>query len=96
VGDQQDGRIQRFSSRRTRLDRAFLSERLRGARGYDRIAGYFSGSILEVAGEALESVDGKIRLVCNSGLQPQDVSTARAAANAIRQEWCSGLPESSK
>ena len=93
MGDQQGGRIQRFSSRRTRLDRAFLSERLRGARGYDRIAGYFSGSILEVAGEALESVDGKIRLVCNSGLQPQDVSTARAAANAIRQEWCSGHPE---
>jgi len=34
--------IQRFSSRRQRLDRSFLAARLKGALSYDRIAGYFS------------------------------------------------------
>lgn len=56
--------IRRFSSRRQKLAQSFLAERLRGARSYDRIAGYFCGSILETAGEALESVEGTIRLVC--------------------------------
>ena len=32
----------------------FLATRLQGARRYDRIAGFFSSSLLEVAGEALE------------------------------------------
>ncbi|MCI0428426.1 MAG: phospholipase D-like domain-containing protein [Nitrospiraceae bacterium] len=85
--------IRRFSSRRQRLDQSFLTERLKGAKAYDRIAGYFCGSLLEVAGEALESVDGPIRIVCNSGLRPQDVATARAAAAGLRQEWCSSKPE---
>lgn len=85
--------IQRFSSRRQKLAESFLSARLRDAKSYDRIAGYFSGSILETAGEALESVTGPIRVVCNSGLQPQDVATARAAAAALRQEWCGAKPE---
>lgn len=39
--------IRRFSSRRQRLDQAFLTEKLRGARAYRRIAGYFRGSIFE-------------------------------------------------
>jgi hypothetical protein len=85
--------VRRFYSRRQRLDRSFLTERLHNAKGYDRIAGYFSGSILEVAGEELESVAGQIRIVCNSGLRPQDVVTARAAEAALRQEWCRSLPE---
>jgi hypothetical protein len=34
---------------------SFLAERLRGARSYDRIAGSFSSSILEFAGEELEN-----------------------------------------
>src|SRR5258705_11685051 len=85
--------IRRFSSRRQRLDKAFLTERLTDAKAYDRIAGYFSGSIIETAGEALESITGTIRVVCNSGLRPQDVATARAAAAALRQEWCACQPE---
>jgi hypothetical protein len=85
--------IQRFSSRRQRLDSSFLATRLKGAKAYDRIAGYFSSSILEVAGEALETVQGKVRMVCNSGLHPRDVETARAAQNAMRQEWCGQRPE---
>ena len=54
--------LNRFSSRRQRLDHSFLVERLRGAQSYDRIAGLFSSSILEVAGEKLESVSGPVRL----------------------------------
>jgi hypothetical protein len=49
--------MHRHSSRRVpSLGKSFLAERLRGARSYDRIAGYFSSSILEVAGEELESM----------------------------------------
>ena len=85
--------VRRFSSRRQKLSQSFLTERLRGAKSYDRIAGYFCGSILETAGEALDSVEGQIRIVCNSSLKPQDVSTAQAAAAALRQEWCGFKPE---
>ncbi len=85
--------VLRYSSRRSRLDLTYLAPRLAGARAYDRIAGYFSSSILEAAGEPLESVKGPIRLVCNSGLHPQDVITARAAQAALRQEWCGARPE---
>ena len=85
--------IRRFSSRRQKLDKSFLAERLTGAKAYDRIAGYFCSSIIETAGEALESVIGQIRVVCNSDLQPQDVATARAAAASLRQEWCGSKPE---
>jgi len=86
--------INRFSSRRHRLDHSFLAERLRGASGYDRIAGFFSSSVLEVAGEALESVSGPVRLVCNSIIDSKDVETAKKAAQAaMRREWCDSEPE---
>jgi hypothetical protein len=85
--------IRRFSSRRERLDRSLLSERLRGARSYDRIAGYFCSSLLEVVGEDLQSVQGTIRMVCNSDLNLADVQTARAAQAALRQSWCGSKPE---
>ena len=85
--------LNRYSSRRRPLDSAFLNSRLKGAKGYDRIAGYFSSSILEVAGDALESIDGPIRLVCNSELSPTDVEVAKAAEASIRREWCQSRPE---
>jgi len=85
--------IHRFSSRRTRLDQTFLNQRLQGAQAYDRIAGYFRSSILEVAGEALESITGQIRVICNSDLNLQDVNTAKAANYAMRREWCAASPE---
>lgn len=85
--------INRFSSRRSQIHEVFLNERLRHAQSYDRIAGYFSSSILEVAGEALESVVGPIRIVCNSDLDLRDVETARAAEMAIRQEWCAKVAD---
>jgi len=45
--------IHRYSSRRSPL-KDFLVTQLQGASRYDRIAGFFSSSLLEVAGEALE------------------------------------------
>lgn len=71
-----------------------LNEKLTGARSYDRIAGYFSSSILEVAGEALDSMapGSIVRVVCNSSLEPLDVATAHAAKQAMYREWCVQLP----
>ena len=85
--------IQRHSSRRQPLDAAFLNQRLANAKGYDRIAGYFSSSILEVAGEALETVQGPIRVVCNSQLSRADIEVAKLAQAAMRREWCESRPE---
>ena len=85
--------MQRHSSRRSRLDHSVLIERLAGAQSYDRIAGYFRSSLFEVAGEALNQVTGKVRIVCNSELDPDDVATAAAAQAAIRRSWCSAQPE---
>ena len=48
--------IRRFSSRRERLDHAFLSQRLLGARSYRRIAGYFRSSIFELVGEEIAAI----------------------------------------
>jgi len=85
--------IQRHSSRRNRLDRAVLNQRLVGAVSYDRIAGYFRSSLFEVAGEAINNVQGPVRIICNSDLDPQDLVTAAAAQAALRQSWCAGQPE---
>lgn len=85
--------IRRFSSRRERLDTLFLNERLASAVSYDRIAGYFSSSVFEVAGEAIENITGPVRMICNSDLLLHDVATAKAAQMAIRREWCAAEPE---
>ena len=80
----------RYSSRRTKLDEQFLNAKLKGAVSYDRIAGYFCSSILEVAGEAIEAIQGKARVICNSGLAPSDVAVAKLS---MRQEWNEFKPE---
>jgi superfamily II DNA or RNA helicase len=86
--------INRFSSRRQQLDRTFLCDRLQNAQSYDRIAGYFSSSMLEVAGEAINSMTGMVRVICNSDLNVRDVEAAKSAANyALRREWCASEPE---
>ncbi len=85
--------ITRHSSRKNPLDSSFLNQKLQNAQAYDRIAGYFRSSIFEVAGEALSSVSGCIRVICNSDLDPLDVSTAKAAQQAMRKSWCAGQPE---
>ena len=84
--------VERFSSRREALS-DILSDRLKGASRYLRIAGYFRASLLDVVGEALESV-GEIRVVCNGDLDPFDVRVAKAArdgqaaiARALVSSW---------
>src|SRR5579872_3934042 len=69
--------IERFSSRRHALG-PVLADRLDHASRYLRIAGYFRSSLLEVVGEALDTV-GEIRVVCNGDLDPFDVKVAKAA-----------------
>jgi superfamily II DNA or RNA helicase len=85
--------INRYSSRRSKLSEAFLNNKLTGAQSYDRIAGYFCSSILEVAGESIENVAGKVRMICNSSLKAEDVQTASFANMKMKQEWCEFLPE---
>lgn len=85
--------VLRHSSRREKLETSLLHARLAGAVSYDRIAGFFRSSLLEVAGEAIEGVTGKVRVVCNSDLEPLDVATAKAAQQSMRQSWCAAEPE---
>ncbi|PFZ62907.1 phospholipase D-like domain-containing anti-phage protein [Bacillus wiedmannii] len=85
--------IKRYSTRREVISASLLHNHLKNAKHYDRIAGYFSSSILEVAGESLEQVKGRIRVICNSGLDVKDVLTAQLAQNAMRREWCEFKPE---
>ncbi len=70
-----------------------LQQRLAGAISYDRIAGYFRSSLFEVAGEALASIRGPVRIICNSECDPQDLATAAVAQAALRRVWCAGQPE---
>lgn len=48
--------MNRFSSRRQRLDHAFLVAKLKGANSYKRIAGYFRSSIFELVGEEIADI----------------------------------------
>jgi len=84
--------LNRYSSRRQKLDKQFLVERLKNAVSYDRIAGYFCSSILEVAGESIENVEGTVRIICNSSLSEEDVAVANYAQR-MKQEWCEFEPE---
>lgn len=84
--------INRYSSRLQQLDEAFLNKKLKNAKSYDRIAGYFCSSILEVAGESIEAVSGTVRVICNSGLSSDDVKVA-VHAQKLKQEWCEFEPE---
>ena len=88
--------ITRYSSRRESISDSLLNDKLKNAKSYDRIAGYFRSSIFEVAGEALDSIQGKIRVVCNSELMIEDVKTAKIANESIRKEWCEAKPEEIK
>lgn len=85
--------INRYSSRRESISDSLLNDKLKNAQNYDRIAGYFRSSIFEVAGEAIESITGKIRVICNSDLMVEDVKTAKLASTSLRKEWCESKPE---
>ena len=79
--------IQRFSSRRERLDHAFLSKRLAGAKSYRRIAGYFRSSIFELVGEEIAGIP-KVQIVCNSELDAADVAVSKhIRETALKERW---------
>ena len=79
--------INRFSSRRQRLDRAFLSAKLQGAKSYKRIAGYFRSSIFELVGEEIASIP-KVQIVCNSELDGADVVVSQhVRETALKERW---------
>lgn len=79
--------INRFSSRRKRLDHAFLSARLKDARSYRRIAGYFRSSIFELVGEEIASIP-KVQIVCNSELDAADVTVSKhVRETALKERW---------
>ena len=82
--------MNRYSSRTSKLSEQFLNAKMKGAISYNRIAGYFCSSILEVAGEAIESIEGNARVICNSGLAPSDIAVAKLG---MRQEWNDFKPE---
>lgn len=88
--------IRRFSSRRERLQHVFLRERLREARSYLRIAGYFRSSLFELLEEQeLDALD-ELRIVCNSDLDPRDLSVARSAREqglALKDKWNEQSPK---
>ncbi|HEY4934091.1 MAG TPA: phospholipase D-like domain-containing anti-phage protein [Terriglobales bacterium] len=79
--------INRFSSRRKRLDHASLSARLKDAKSYKRIAGYFRSSIFELVGEEIASIP-KVQIVCNSELDAADVAVSKhARETALKERW---------
>ncbi|MBM4225010.1 MAG: hypothetical protein FJ167_09510, partial [Gammaproteobacteria bacterium] len=79
--------VERFSSRRERLDRAFLAKRLANATSYRRIAGYFRSSIFELVGEEIAAIPD-VRIVCNSELDAADVMVSKAVREqCLKELW---------
>lgn len=85
--------INRFSSRRQRLDHAFLHSRLKEAKSYKRIAGYFRSSIFELVGEEIAAIP-KVQIVCNSELDVADVAISKQVREtALKERWNVANPE---
>ena len=85
--------LRRFSSRSGRLSHVFLKDRLKGARTYRRIAGYFRSSIFELVDEEIEGID-LIEIVCNSDLDPRDITASRLAREAaLKEKWNEGFDQ---
>lgn len=85
--------LRRFSSRLQRLDNSFLHERLRTARSYRRIAGYFRSSIFELVGEDVAQIP-TVQVICNSELDSADVIVAKhARETALKERWNEAAPE---
>ena len=78
--------IRRFSSRTHRLDQTVLLEHLKGARSYKRIAGYFTSSLFEVAGELLDHIP-EVRIVCNVDIHPDDLRIAKLREAKMIGRW---------
>ncbi|WP_233554840.1 phospholipase D-like domain-containing protein [Deinococcus cavernae] len=84
--------LNRFSARLGRIDEDFLLPRLTGATTYDRLSGYFTSSVLHLLQEPFSTV-GRIRMVCNSDLNPSDVAVAKIAEEQQRRRWHASKPE---
>lgn len=84
--------ISRFSARLGRIDEDFLTPRLTGASTYDRLSGYFTSSVLHLLQEPFSTV-GRIRMICNSDLNPSDVAVAKIAEEQQRRRWHASKPE---
>ncbi|QCP47930.1 helicase [Trinickia violacea] len=78
--------IRRFSSRTHPLDASFLMQHLIGAKSYKRIAGYFTSSLFEVAGEALEQIP-EVKIVCNVDIHPDDLKIAQLRESKMLGRW---------
>src|SRR5262245_61089985 len=79
--------MHRFSSRRQRLDQSFLANRLKGAKSYKRIAGYFRSSIFELVGEEVAHIP-EVRIVCNSELDVDDIIVSKhTRETALKERW---------
>jgi SNF2 family DNA or RNA helicase len=78
--------IRRFSSRTHRLDASFLMQHLARAKSYKRIAGYFTSSLFEVAGEALEQIP-EVKIVCNVDIHPDDLKVAQLRESKMLGRW---------
>jgi hypothetical protein len=63
--------VHRLPSRRQRLNQAFLSQKLQGAKPYRRIAGYCRSSIFELVGKEISTI-AQVQVVCNSELDATD------------------------
>jgi superfamily II DNA or RNA helicase len=87
------GRLVRFSSRQGRLSHVYLKDRLQGATEYLRIAGYFRSSIFDLVNEEIESI-GKVRVICNADLDPQDITAAKQAREQLLKERWNEIDDS--
>lgn len=77
--------IRRFSSRQQRLDHAYLSQTLAGAKSYQRIAGYFRSSIFEWVGEEIGPWSGLLgNGVCISGCMRNTSDQQKCHSGVLR------------
>lgn len=84
--------INRYSSLRERLDHAFLKEKLKTAKTYKRIAGYFRSSIFELVGEEISNID-LVQIICNSELDAADVVISQNVREmSLKKKWNEAVP----
>src|SRR5208283_2709477 len=70
-----------------RLDHAFLANRLKQAKSYKRIAGYFRSSIFELVGEEIATIPD-VRIVCNSELDAADIAVSKhVRESSLKERW---------
>jgi len=61
-------------------------QHLANARSYKRIAGYFTSSLFEVVGEALEQIP-EVKIVCNVDIHPDDLKVAQLRESKMLGRW---------